>query len=90
MSIFKIKLTPVLKEREWEVRNIGAGRKKKTCAVCGTDISIGSPATTFTKRDQSGLKKTFKTIDTCRSYLTKCAERQADILNINLQQSFIH
>jgi hypothetical protein len=72
------------------VRNIGAGRKKKTCAVCGTDIAVGSPATTFTKRDQSGLKKIFKTIDTCHSNLAKCAERQAAILNINLQESFIN
>jgi len=90
MSIFKIKLIPVLKERVWEVRNISAGRIKKVCAMCQTEIPIGYPSTTFTKRDQSGYRKTFNTIHTCSSNIAKCAERQAKFLNINLQESFIN
>jgi hypothetical protein len=34
MSIFKIKVKPIIKEREYKVSHVKSGRKAKRCVIC--------------------------------------------------------
>lgn len=90
-EIFKITLKPIIKERVWEVRNIGANRKHKICEICATELPPGSPSTTFTKRVSEGMKTIYRTHHTCNHNLkSECALKMAEKLEINLNQSFIN
>lgn len=85
MSIFKIKLQPIVKEKEWDVKYIGAGRKEKVCAICGRHIPVGDKATTFTKITEKGAKKQFLTHNVCGgSAFAECTLEMARRLQIEL------
>lgn len=86
-SLFKIKIKPIEKDRDWEVRQIGAGRKKKVCATCSKPIAIGSPSVTFTKRKSVGAKTEYDTKHTCDQF---CAAKLAADLNIDLSASYVN
>lgn len=92
MSLFKIKIIPVVKSREWEVKNIGAGRKEKTCDTCGKTIRIGLSSTTFTKRTTKGSKTSYETIHTCHLFAggPACATALSKKLKIDLYESMIN
>jgi len=90
-KLFKINLIPKVKDRDWEVRNIGANRKVKMCKNCGAMLDVGDSSTTFTKRTSKGSKTDYQTIHTC-SYNLKhvCAKAVAKELNIDLDKSFVN
>lgn len=54
MSFFKIKITPVIKQYDWQITQVNAGRKQKTCEICNKTIKIGMPAWTFLKKNRVG------------------------------------
>lgn len=90
-ELFSIKLKPKVKDRDWEVRNIGANRKDKTCEICSTNLPPGHPSTTFTKRTSIGFKTQYETHHTCNHNIKpQCAKAMADKLNIDLDSSFAH
>ncbi len=90
-ELFKIKLIPKVKDRDWEVRNIGANRKEKTCEVCQKQLGIGHSSTTFTKRVSKGYKTDYITHHTCNyNQNPVCAVEMSKILNIDLDSSFVH
>lgn len=85
MSIFKINLTPIVKEKEWDVKYIGSGRVKKTCNICKRDIKIGESSTTFTKITVIGARREFRSYHTCPvNSKSKCTQEQANQLNVEL------
>ena len=45
-----VKIFKVIKDRDWEIRKIGATRKEKVCTHCGAKIPIGNISIDFTKR----------------------------------------
>ena len=61
MSIFKIKISPIIKERDWEIKKVKAGRKEKNCTGCGRMIQIGDPGITFVKRRSTADKQSYHT-----------------------------
>lgn len=65
MSIFKINIKPIVKEKEWDVKYIRSGRTEKQCANCGRKIQIGQSSTTFTKITAKGEKRSFQTLHAC-------------------------
>ena len=90
-NLFKINLIPKVKDREWEVRNIGANRKDKICEVCAKMLPISTSSTTFTKRITTGSKTEYKTHHTCSHVLhPACARTMANKLDIDLISSFIN
>ena len=90
-KLFKINLIPKVKDRDWEVRNIGANRKDKTCEVCKTHLPPGTASTTFTKRVSKGYKTDYLTHHTCNyNQNSVCAIEMSKILNIDLDSSFVH
>lgn len=90
-SLFNIKLIPKVKDRDWEVRNIRANRKDKTCEICSAKLPPGHSSTTFTKRTTSGFKTQYDTHHTCNfNAKPQCAVAMADKLNIDLNASFVH
>jgi hypothetical protein len=84
MSIFKIKLTPVVKESDFKISYVSSGRKEKLCNCCGKKIPIGYSATTFTKKKSTGLNKEFTTFYTCGLQDSKCTKKKAKELNVDL------
>lgn len=74
MELFKIKLIPVVKDRNWEIRHIRSGRKEKTCAACNKTIKAGDPSITFVKRTSKGAKTSYDTRHTCADNMT-CREK---------------
>lgn len=61
MEIFKIKLTKIVKNRDWEVKHLFSSRKRKVCAYCGKEISDIVKNTSFTKRTNVGARVTYET-----------------------------
>ncbi len=84
MSLFKINLTPIIREREYEVQYVMSGRKEKTCSVCGKHIPVGKPAVTFLKRESKGFKTQYNPLYTCGLRQSPCAQRKAQELNVEL------
>ena len=84
MSIFKIKIEPKVKEREWEVNYVKSGRKAKKCSYCNKFIPVGDPSTTFTKRISIAEKNTYETKHTCGHSFCICTIRVSEQLNITL------
>lgn len=90
-KLFKITLKPIVKDRDWEVRNIGANRKDKTCEICSKQLPPGHASTTFTKRTTAGMKTSYETHHTCNYHQKpECAAKMADKLNIDLMQSYVN
>lgn len=89
MELFKIKLVPVVKERDWEVRAIKNNRKEKKCEICGHVMEIGHSSTTFTKRTSKGAKTEYETHHTCadnQSY--SCVKAMSDKLRIDTDSAW--
>lgn len=84
MSLFKIKVTPLIKDREIEVKYVQSGRIFKKCAVCGTDINKGKPSTTFIKRNSIGDKTTYDSRHTCGDKNSACTIALAHKLDVVL------
>jgi hypothetical protein len=84
MSIFKIKIKPIVTERQWEVNYVSKGRKDKRCSNCGRFIPIGDQSTTFTKRISTGDKTSYDTKHTCGHSFSICTMKVAQDLNITL------
>jgi len=84
--MFKINLKPVVKDRDYEVKFVGAGRKTYKCAICDKDIKVGEPAISFTKRVTVGMKTTFLTFRTCadKKVYSECTIKKAKELNVDL------
>lgn len=90
-DLFKINLIPKVKDRDWEVKNIGSNRKNKVCEICKTDLKIRDSSTTFTKRISKGYHTDYITHHTCNHNQNPvCAVEMSKILNIDLDSSFIH
>lgn len=90
-DLFKINLIPKVKDRDWEVKNIGSNRKNKVCEICKTDLKIRDSSTTFTKRVSKGYHTEYITHDTCNYNKNPlCAIEMSKILNIDLDSSFVH
>ena len=88
MSIFKIKVKPIIKEREYKASHVKSGRKVKKCAVCQRVIPIGKPSTTFTKITSVGEKNRFETYHACSVDSKRdCAKMLAEKLNADLYES---
>jgi len=86
--MFKINLKPVVKDRDFEVKIVQAGRKQYNCCVCSKIIDEGKPSITFTKRVSVGTKTTFETHRTCYvkdGVLSECTVKKAKQLNVNLE-----
>lgn len=83
MSVFKINLRPINKDRGFEIRYIRAGRIAKQCAVCQKKIGIGKPSTTFLNRKSEGLKTSYNTLYTCggnaHDHCTQTMAKQLDL-----------
>lgn len=87
MSIFKIKVKPIVKEREYKVSHVKAGRKVKQCAICKRSILAGKPSTTFTKITSVGEKNNFETYHACAiTEKRDCAKILADRLKTTLDE----
>jgi hypothetical protein len=84
MSLFKINLTPLIKERDYEIKYIRSGRTTKTCSMCNQEIKVKDAATTFLKRVTKGPNTEYKSIYTCGNKNTACTINQARILNVEL------
>jgi hypothetical protein len=85
MSIFKINITPIKKEKEWDVKYIRVGRVKKVCDICKTEISRGQPSTTFTKITSVGARREFRSYHTCSLGSEKtCTQEKAEQLDVEL------
>lgn len=82
MGIFKIKLTPIEKERDWEVKYLYSSRKPKICSTCGKPISLSDPNTSFTKITSKGAKKNFETHYTHGHQFHPCTSLMADKLGL--------
>lgn len=90
-KLFKINLIPKVKDRDWEVRNIGSNRKNKVCEICKTDLPVRHSSTTFTKRISKGAKTEYLTHHTCNyNQNSLCAIEMSKTLNIDLDSSFVH
>jgi hypothetical protein len=89
MSIFKIKIKPVIKEREYKVSHVRAGRKAKRCAICERVILVGKPSITFTKITSVGEKNNFETYHSCpiNGEHSHCAQKLAEKLNTDLNET---
>lgn len=93
MSLFKIKITPIEKDRDWGIKLIGSGRIKKTCQHCKKEIKQGEPSVTFTKITSVGSKKKFETYHTCRfpasvnTDQSVCTQELCAKLNIDYKSS---
>jgi hypothetical protein len=88
MSIFKIKLQPIVKEREYKVSHVKSGRKNKTCEICHKLIIIGKSSTSFTKITSVGTKNSYETHHACSAdEKTNCAKMLAEKLNTELYES---
>lgn len=84
MSIFKIKLLPVVKEKDWKVSYVQSSQKPKVCHVCKKNLPIGSSGTTFTKRTKVGAETKFRIYHTCGHRDNICTMRVALDLNVRL------
>jgi hypothetical protein len=84
MGIFKIKLQPIRKEREYRVQYVSAGRKEKECCVCGKKIDKGRSATTFLKRISEGFRTQYNSFYTCGFKESECTQKKAKELNVEL------
>jgi len=85
MSVFKINLKPVVKDRDYEVKFVNSGRKDYKCSICGKDIKAGESSISFTKRVTVGLKTTFNTFRTCHphgGFISDCTVKKAKELGI--------
>lgn len=82
MSLFKIKLQPIVKDRDWDIKTVNSSRKQKTCGICGKSIPLTVQSTTFTKRTNLGFKQTFETHYTCGTKNSPCSIHMANKLNI--------
>ena len=92
MGLFKIKLIPKIKERNWEISHIRHNRKEKTCEVCGNKLPIATPSTTFNKRTTKGLETEYETHHTC-PYIPNpgnCVEKMVKKLGINESECWIN
>jgi hypothetical protein len=54
MGIFKIKIIPIKKEKDYEVKIIGACRKNYKCYFCKEEIKVKDPCILFTKKILTG------------------------------------
>ena len=84
MSIFKIKLRPIIKENEWKVSYVKSSQKEKVCAYCEIKLPVGSSSTTFMKRTKIGGKTKFVTHHTCGHKKSLCTHVIAEKLQIRL------
>lgn len=84
MSIFKINLKPVIKDRDWEISYVQSSRKKKVCESCGKEISSVQHTTTFTKRISKGVNTDFISKYTHGWKGDQCTDKLAHDLNIEL------
>ncbi len=81
---FNIKLTPIIKTKEWEYRRIQSGRTKKVCAFCERGIAIGQSSITFTKIEITGSHKKF---DTRHGHFGLCSSHIALKLGFPLDEA---
>lgn len=85
MGLFNIKITPKVKEREWEVKHLFTSRKLgKTCEVCLQAIPIHMPNTSFTKRVTTGAETKYQTFYTCGHKDNICTVTMANRLGAQL------
>ncbi len=84
MSIFKINIKPIVKDRNYNVTYVHTGKKEKTCATCKKTIKIGYPATTFLKRVSVGVDTKYNSQYTCGNRNTPCTQELAKQLNVEL------
>lgn len=83
MELFKIKLIPKVKDRDWEVRHIRNNRKEKKCEICNNIMPVGASSTTFTKRTTTGAKTAYETHHTCApTHGFKCINTMSEKLGI--------
>lgn len=77
---FNIKIKPIVKESDWEVKLVGSGRKEKTCGHCGKTIPIGASAYTLSKQVKNGANRYFPSEYACIGHqqllLNKINERE--------------
>ena len=94
MEIFKIKLTPRVKERDWEVRHITSNRISKKCEICGGTMDIRHSSTSFTKRTTKGNKTKYETHHCCihlPGSVDQCTTKLAEKLGItNLEECWVN
>jgi len=64
MGIFNIKLTPKVKDRDWEIKHLYSSRRPKVCEACGKPVGSSDPNTSFTKRTSVGAKTNYETVYT--------------------------
>lgn len=87
MSIFKIKVKPIIKEREYKVSHVKSGRKAKRCVICDRVIMVGKPSTTFTKITSVGENNKFETYHACSIDAKRaCAKILAERLKTDLNE----
>jgi beta-glucanase (GH16 family) len=84
MSIFNIKLTPKVVERDWQINYTHSSRKKKTCEVCKKEMSLTEKATTFLKRDSVGVRTAYDSKYTCGHKESPCTQEFARRLQMEL------
>lgn len=84
MSIFKINLKPVIKDRDWEIHYVQSSRKDKVCGGCGKSISKTERTTTFTKRVSKGSNTDYTSKYTHGWKGDKCTDKLALELNVEL------
>ena len=90
MSVFKIKIKPVIKERNFQVTFVKSGRKSKVCHICNTPIAAGESSVTFTKITDVGAKKKYEIYHACAiskgGPSHKCSEKLAIKLNTPINE----
>jgi hypothetical protein len=85
MGIFNFKITPIVKEKEWDIKYPLTNRIVKICAICGyKSVGANYHMTTFTKVSQKGATKNFDTKYTCGHKWHACTEQMAKQLNVEL------
>lgn len=84
MSIFNFKITPKVKDRDWETKVLSSSRKHKTCAYCGSTIIPLDTNTSFTKRVTIGAETKYTTHYTHGTKESPCSLGLARKLNIEL------
>lgn len=84
MGIFNFKITPKVKDRDWEIKVLMSSRKDKNCAFCGRGIGRVETNVSFTKRTSIGANNMYDTHYTHGPKTHNCTIRFAEKLNIEL------
>lgn len=84
MGLFNFKITPRVKDRDWEVRVLYSSRKRKRCETCKKEIPLTSINTSFTKRKTTATYTDYTTYYTHGGKDNKCIIALAKKLNVKL------